>query len=179
MKSFFIFLDKLIVNKFYVILFCILLFSSSIISFILKINLSTLLGPQDLSLFLLDFDIKTRTGGVVSDLATHWAYITHLKEDFSNLFKLEMGVDTNLINFPLHNIIFSQIYFFNDSLKNYLIIVFVTSLLLPIIFFLCLLLHPIQFHLPPVELLSQTLQLCFRVVDLYIPYGHRLAFVAP
>ncbi len=49
-----------------------------------------------------------------------------------------MGVDTNLINFPLHNIIFSQIYFFNDSLKNYLIIVFVTSLLLPIIFFLCL-----------------------------------------
>ena len=49
-----------------------------------------------------------------------------------------MGVDTNLINFPLHNIIFSQIYFFNNSLKNYLLIVFIFSLLLPIIFFLCL-----------------------------------------
>ena len=49
-----------------------------------------------------------------------------------------MGVDTNLINFPLHNIIFSQIYFFNDSLKNYLLIVFIFSLSLPIIFFLCL-----------------------------------------
>ena len=138
MKSFFILLNRLFVNKFFIILFCILLFSSSIISFILKINLSSLLGPQDLNPFLLEFDIKTRTGGVVNDLATHWQYITYLKENIANLLKLEMGVDTNLINFPLHNIIFSQIYFFNDSLKNYLIIVFVTSLLLPIIFFLCL-----------------------------------------
>ena len=97
-----------------------------------------MLGPQVLNPFLLDFDIKTRTGGVVNDLATHWQYITYLKEDITNLFKLEMGVDTNLINFPLHNIIFSQIYFFNDSLKNYLFIVFIVSLLLPIIFFLCL-----------------------------------------
>ena len=138
MKSFFIVLNRLFVNKSFIILFCILLFSSSIISFILKINLSSLLGSQDLNPFLLDFDIKTRTGGVVNDLATHWAYITHLKENFTNLFKLEMGLDTNLINFPLHNIIFSQIYFFNDSLKNYLLIVFVFSLSLPIIFFLCL-----------------------------------------
>jgi len=75
---------------------------------------------------------------VVNDLATHWQYITYLKESIINLFKLEMGVDTNLLNFPLHNIIFSQIYFFNDSLKNYLFIVFIISLLLPIIFFLCL-----------------------------------------
>ena len=138
MKSFFIILNRLFVNKFFIILFCILLFSSSIISFILKINLSSLLGPQDLNLFLLDFDIKTRTGGVVNDLKTHWEYITYLKENIANLFKLEMGVDTNLINFPLHNIIFSQIYFFNDSLKNYLLIVFIFSLSLPIIFFLCL-----------------------------------------
>ncbi len=97
-----------------------------------------MLGPQELNPFLLEFDIKTRTGGVVNDLATHWQYITYLKEDIANLIKLEMGVDTNLINFPLHNIIFSQIYYFNDSLKNYLFIVFITSLLLPIIFFLCL-----------------------------------------
>ncbi len=138
MKSFFILLNRLFVNKFFIILFCILIFSSSIISFILKINLSSLLGPQELNPFLLEFDIKTRTGGVVNDLATHWQYITYLKEDIANLIKLEMGVDTNLINFPLHNIIFSQIYFFNDSLKNYLFIVFITSLLLPIIFFLCL-----------------------------------------
>ena len=97
-----------------------------------------MLGPQDLNPFLLDFDIKTRTGGVVNDLRTHWQYITYLKENIANLFEIEMGVDTILINFPLHNIIFSQIYFFNDSLKNYLFIVFITSLLLPIIFFLCL-----------------------------------------
>ena len=75
---------------------------------------------------------------MVNDLATHWQYITLLKENIANLFKLEMGVDTNLINFPLHNIIFSQIYFFNDSLKNYLFIVFIISLLLPVIFFHCL-----------------------------------------
>ena len=75
---------------------------------------------------------------MVNDLRTHWQYITYLKENIANLFKLEMGVDTNLINFPLHNIIFSQIYFFNDSLKNYLLIVFIFSLSLPIIFFLCL-----------------------------------------
>ncbi len=75
---------------------------------------------------------------MVNDLATHWSYITHLREDFTNLFKLEMGEDTNLINFPLHNIIFSQIYFFNNSLKNYLLLVFITSLLLPVIFFFCL-----------------------------------------
>ena len=100
--------------------------------------MSTLLGSQNLSPFLLDFDIKTRTGGVVNDLATHWAFITHLKEDFTNLFKFEMGVDTNLINFPLHNIIFSQIYFFNESIKDYLLLVFILSLFLPIIFFYCL-----------------------------------------
>ena len=97
-----------------------------------------MLGSQDLSLFLLDFNVKTRTGGVVNDLATHWKYITLLKQDFTNLFKLEMGVDANLLNFPLHNIIFSQIYFFNDSLKNYLLMVFITSLFLPIIFYFCL-----------------------------------------
>ena len=51
-------LNRLFVNKFFIILFCILLFSSSIISFILKINLSSLLGPQDLNPFLLDFGIK-------------------------------------------------------------------------------------------------------------------------
>ena len=108
MRSFFILLNRLFINKFFIILFCILLLSSSIISFILKINLSSLLGSQDLNPFLLDFGIKTRSGGVVNDLATHWQYITYLKENIANLFKLEMGVDTNLINFPLHNIIISQ-----------------------------------------------------------------------
>ena len=138
MRSFFIFLNRLFINKFFIILFCILLLSSSIISFILKINLSSLLGSQDLNPFLLDFGIKTRSGGVVNDLATHWQYITYLKENISNLFKLEMGVDTNLINFPLHNIIISQLYFLADNLKYYLLFYFCFSLILPYIFYLCL-----------------------------------------
>ena len=60
--------------------------------------------------FLLQFNIIAKNGGVVSDLATHWHYIQILRQDILNLFSYEMGVDTKLLNYPLHNIIFSQIY---------------------------------------------------------------------
>ncbi len=50
-----------------------------------------------------------------------------------------MAVDTKILNFPLHNIIFSQLYFLSDNLKNYLLYYFCFSLILPYIFYLCLL----------------------------------------
>ena len=46
-----------------------------------------------------------------------------------------MGRDTKLINFPLHNIIFSQIYFLADNLKNYLHFFFLMSIFLPYVFY--------------------------------------------
>ena len=59
---------------------------SALVSFIYKVNLSNLLGLMELSPFLIQFDIYTRNGGVVSDLATHWEYIQIIKEDIKNLF---------------------------------------------------------------------------------------------
>ena len=85
--------------------------------------------------FLLQYSISTKTGGVVSDLQTHWTYIQALRNDINNLFLYEMGIDTRLINFPLHNIIFSQIYFLADNLNNYLLFFLIISLFLPYIFF--------------------------------------------
>ncbi len=86
--------------------------------------------------FLLQFNIYVKDGGVVSDLATHWQYIQILREDILNLFSYEMGVDTKLLNYPLHNIIFSQLYFLADDIKKYLFIYFCLSLIIPYLFFL-------------------------------------------
>jgi len=47
-----------------------------------------------------------------------------------------MGVDTKLLNYPLHNIIFSQLYFVADDIKKYLFIYFCLSLIIPYLFFL-------------------------------------------
>ena len=47
-----------------------------------------------------------------------------------------MGVDTKLLNYPLHNIIFSQLYFLSDDIKKYLLIYFCLSLIIPYLFFL-------------------------------------------
>ncbi len=47
-----------------------------------------------------------------------------------------MGVDTKLLNYPLHNIIFSQLYFLADDIKDYLLIYFCLSLIIPYLFFL-------------------------------------------
>ena len=86
--------------------------------------------------FLLQFNIIAKNGGVVSDLATHWQYIQILRQDILNLFSYEMGVDTKLLNYPLHNIIFSQIYFLADDIQKYLFIYFCLSLIIPYLFFL-------------------------------------------
>lgn len=112
--------------------FCI---STPIISFLFKINLSNLFGTKILNDYLLFYNIRAISGGVVSDLATHWEYIKLLKNDLTNLLKLTLGVDGNakLINFPLHHIIFSQLFFI-ETLSEYLITFFILSFLLPIIF---------------------------------------------
>ena len=93
---------------------------------------------MELNSFMLQFNIHTKNGGVVSDLSTHWNYIQALRENFSNLFTIQMGVGTNLINFPLHNIIISQLYFLTDNIKVYLFFYFCFSLTIPWLFYLCL-----------------------------------------
>ena len=47
-----------------------------------------------------------------------------------------MGVDTKLLNYPLHNLIFSQLYFLADDIKIYLFVYFSLSLIIPYLFFL-------------------------------------------
>ena len=86
---------------------------------------------------MLNYGIETKNGGVVNDLRTHWEYIIALKEDLNNLFIYTLGDDTNLINYPLHNLIFSQLDFIK-SLNDYLITILFISLILPLIFYLSL-----------------------------------------
>ena len=99
MRSFFDILIKFTNNKYFILLFAILLIFSSIISFQLKINLSNVFGTFFYNEYLLNYNIQTKDGGVVSDLKTHWNYILLLKKDLGNLLNLTMGEDTNLINF--------------------------------------------------------------------------------
>ena len=115
------------------LIFCII---TPIISFLFKINLSNIFGSKILNDYLLLYNIEVITGGVVSDFKSHWEYIKLLRDDFTNLFKLTLGVDekAKLINFPLHHIIFSQL-FFTKNIDNYLITFFLISFFLPIIFF--------------------------------------------
>ena len=47
-----------------------------------------------------------------------------------------MGSDINLIHFPIHHIIFSQLYFLSDSVQNYLSFYFYFSLVIPFLFYL-------------------------------------------
>jgi len=137
MKSFFIIIDKLSINKYFIWVFTTLLIFTLIISFLLKINLSNIFGVFSYNEYLLDKGIETKEGGVVNDLRTHWEYIILLKKDLSNLLNLTLGDDTNLINYPLHNLIFSQFDFIN-SLNSYLISVFTISFFLPIIIYFSL-----------------------------------------
>ena len=115
------------------LIFCII---TPIISFLFKINLSNIFGSKISNDYLLLYNIEVITGGVVSDFKSHWEYIKLLRDDFTNLFKLTLGVDekAKLINFPLHHIIFSQL-FFTKNIDNYLITFFLISFFLPIIFF--------------------------------------------
>ena len=93
---------------------------------------------MELNQFMLEYDVRAKNGGVVSDIKSNWIYIQELRKDFLNLFTHKMGEDSNLINYPLHHIIFSQLYFLSDNLKIYLLIYFILSLSIPFLFYLCL-----------------------------------------
>ncbi len=54
-----------------------------------------------------------------------------------NLITLRMGEDINLINYPLHHLIFSKLFFIN-SINTYLISVLAISFFLPLIFYFLL-----------------------------------------
>ena len=120
MRSFLNILDKLMLNKYFFWIFITLSIISLLISFSLKINLSNVLGIYSNNEYLLNYGIEAKNGGVVNDLRTHWEYIIALKEDLNNLFIYTLGDDTNLINYPLHNLIFSHLDFIK-SLNDYLI----------------------------------------------------------
>ena len=118
--------------------FSIFAISSAIISFYLNINLSVLTSYTEINEYLSEFNIFTKNGGSASDLKTHWMYIQLLREDINNLFIYELGVDFKLLNYPLHHLIVSQIPIINSNLKIYLSSFFIVSLILPILFFKCL-----------------------------------------
>ena len=99
------------INRHFIWVLTSLFIITLLISFWLKINLSNILGAFTYNEYLLDYNIQTKAGGVVNDLVTHWKYIILLKKDLSNLFTLRLGEDVNLINYPLHNLIFSQLNF--------------------------------------------------------------------
>ena len=125
------------INRYFVWVSTTLFIITLLISFLLKINLSNILGTFIINSDLLNYNIQTKTGGAVSDLMTHWNYIISLKRDLMNLFAMTLGVDTNLMNFPLHHLIISQLDFIN-SINSYLIFVLVISVLLPLIIYFLL-----------------------------------------
>ena len=137
MKFFLNILDKLIINRYFIWILSTLFITSLLLSFLLKINLSNILGAFNFNQYLLEQGIQTKAGGVVNDLVTHWKYIISLKKDLSNLFILTLGEDSKLINYPLHHLIFSQLNFIY-SLNTYLITVLIVSLFLPFILYFSL-----------------------------------------
>ena len=132
---FFFNMKNLVLNKkFYIYSFSIFAFTSTIISFYLNINLSSINSYLQFNQFLLQYNIKANNGGAVADLQTHWNYIQILREDIGNLFVYELGKDDKLLNYPLHHIIISQIPIIGSNLKVYLLSYFLLSLTLPIFF---------------------------------------------
>jgi hypothetical protein len=125
-------------NKVVAYTFSILAISSAIISFYLNINLSVVGSYNGIIEYLNEFNIFTKYGGAVSDLKTHWEYIQLLREDINNLIIYELGVDFKLLNYPLHHLIVSQIPIINSNLKIYLLVFFIISLFLPVLFYKCL-----------------------------------------
>ena len=131
-------MNKLHVKKIFVYLFCLLAILSAILSFRFNINLSNIFGEYVLNEFLLNHDIQAKSGGSVSDILVNWKYLQLLNSDINNLLLIELGKDTTLKNFPLHSIIFSQFDYLAKNIKNYLLIFFLFSFLIPFIFYLSL-----------------------------------------
>ncbi len=125
------------INRYFIWIFATLFITTLLISFLLKINLSNILGSFTYNSYLLNLNILAKNGGAVSDLITHWKYINLLKKDLGNLFILKFGEDINLLNFPLHHFIFSQLNFIN-SLNSYLFTILIISIFLPVILYFLL-----------------------------------------
>ena len=137
--KFFLDMNNLVQNKKVVLYtFSILAATSAIISFYLNINLSSISPYLELNKYLLEFDIFAKAGGAASDLETHWIYIQILRENIGNLITYELGTDFKILSYPLHHIIISQLPFVGSDLKIYLLTFFMISLLLPILFYRCL-----------------------------------------
>jgi len=135
-------MKNLVLNKkFYIYSFSILAFTSTIISYYLNINLSNIKSYSQFNEFLLQYNIEASDGGAVADLQTHWSYIQILRENIGNLLLYELGKDHKLLNYPLHHIIISQIPIVSSNLRIYLLIYFLLSLTLPILFYKCLILR--------------------------------------
>ena len=128
-------------KKIYIYLFSILAFTSTIISFYLNINLSSINSYAGFNEYLLKYNINARDGGATADIQTHWDYIRLLSDSIANLWRYELGVEEKILSYPLHHIIISQIPIVNSNLRIYLLIYFLLSLTLPILFYKCLILR--------------------------------------
>lgn len=139
---FFFNMKNLVQNKkFYIYSFSILAFTSTIISFYLNINLSSINSYVGFNEYLLEYNINAKDGGATADIQTHWSYIRLLSENIRNLLSYELGVEEKILSYPLHHIIISQIPIVNSDLKIYLLFYFLFSLTLPILFYRCLILR--------------------------------------
>ena len=139
---FFFNMKNLVQNKkIYIYLFSILAFTSTIISFYLNINLSSINSYAGFNEYLLKYNINARDGGATADIQTHWGYIRLLSDSIANLWRYELGVEEKILSYPLHHIIISQIPIVNSSLSIYLLFYFLLSLTLPILFYRCLILR--------------------------------------
>ena len=129
-------------KKIIIYCFSITALLSAIISFYLNINLSVINLDSASNEYLLDeFGIKTKDGGASSDLKTHWMYIQILRENLTNLFVYDFGKDHNVLSYPLHHVIISQLPIIGSQIKFYLISFFGVSLFLPVLFYKCLIIR--------------------------------------
>ena len=137
-------------KKIIIYCFSITALLSAIISFYLNINLSVInldsvfknVADSASNEYLLkEFGIKTKDGGAANDLKNHWHYIQILRENLTNLFVYEFGKDHNVLSYPLHHVIISQLPIIGSQIKFYLISFFGVSLFLPVLFYKCLIIR--------------------------------------
>ena len=87
--------------------------------------------------FIFKFDISN--GGSSRDLYYHWNYIEALRDDISILLEFNHSYRRTFSqHYPLHHIIISRFDFLSTDQENYLNFYFLFSLILPVLFYLCL-----------------------------------------
>ena len=137
-------------KKIIIYCFSITALLSAIISFYFNINLSVInldsvfknvADSASNGYLLKEFGIKTKDGGAANDLKAHWHYIQILRENLTNLFVYEFSKDHNVLSYPLHHIIISQLPIIGSQIKFYLISFFGVSLFLPVLFYKCLIIR--------------------------------------